>query len=252
MPLHSTHVFDLKRITQQTQQQTTYVEPEVSLQHGAEVFSHVWHAGMKSCHQARVEGQKIQPGRGERVSTPLTCRPLIMMIAPPGGAWSFRINLSIVYIFLVGKERIYVAQPYLCLGTVKRARTSFLLLDLVFMFMQKSMAACRSQDKKSLSIKTYKVLQPSITHLQHCILYKRSKSSWKQIIRKSSQYKAALFIGQQYGHHVHRCSSLLLVTLSMRSLLTQLGSCWMKASTMSFRWEPVLASSSSCSTHTQK
>lgn len=165
MPLHSTHVFDLKRITQQTQQQTTYVEPEVSLQHGAEVFSHVWHAGVKSCHQARVEGQKIQPGRGERVSTPLTCRPLIMMIAPPGGAWSFRINLSIVYIFLVGKERIYVAQPYLCLGTVKRARTSFLLLDLVFMFMQKSMAACRSQDKKSLSIKTYKVLQPSITHL---------------------------------------------------------------------------------------
>ncbi|TNN54747.1 hypothetical protein EYF80_035030 [Liparis tanakae] len=33
----------------------------------------------------------------------------------------------------------------------------------------------------------------------------------------------------------------------MRSLLTQLGSCWMKASTMSFRWEPVFASSSSCS-----
>ena len=40
MPLHSTHVFDLKRITQ-TQQQTTYMEPEVSLQHGAEVLSHV-------------------------------------------------------------------------------------------------------------------------------------------------------------------------------------------------------------------
>lgn len=36
---------------------------------------------------------------------------------------------------------------YLCLGTVKSARTSFLLLDLVFMFMQKSMAACRGQDK---------------------------------------------------------------------------------------------------------
>ena len=104
VPLHSTHVFDLKRITQQTQQQTTYMEPEVSLQHGAEVFSHVWHAGMKSCHQARVEGQKIQPGTEERVSTPLTCRPLIIMIAPPGGAWSFRINLSIFYIFLVGKE----------------------------------------------------------------------------------------------------------------------------------------------------
>lgn len=29
----------------------------------------------------------------------------------------------------------------LCLGTVKSARTSFLLFDLVFMFMQKSMAA---------------------------------------------------------------------------------------------------------------
>lgn len=36
---------------------------------------------------------------------------------------------------------------YLCLGTVKSARTSFLLLDLVFMFMQKSMAACRGQDR---------------------------------------------------------------------------------------------------------
>lgn len=29
----------------------------------------------------------------------------------------------------------------LCLGTVKSARTSFLLFDLVFMFMQKSIAA---------------------------------------------------------------------------------------------------------------
>lgn len=36
-------------------------------------------------------------------------------------------------------------------------------------------------------------------------------------------------------------------TLSMRSLLTQFGSCWRKASTMSFKWDPVLASSSSCS-----
>ncbi len=49
----------------------TYMEPEVSLQHGAEVFSHVRHAGVKSCHQARVEGQEIQPAGGETVSAPL-------------------------------------------------------------------------------------------------------------------------------------------------------------------------------------
>lgn len=251
MPLHSTHVFDLKRITQQTQQQTTYVEPEVSLQHGAEVFSHVWHAGMKSCHQARVEGQKIQPGRGERVSTPLTCRPLIMMIAPPGGAWSFRINLSIVYIFLAGKERIYVAQPYLCLGTVKRARTSFLLLDLVFMFMQKSMAACRSRDKKAYQFKHIKFFNLPLL-ICNTVFYIRGQNlAGKKSSGNHLSTKQALFIGQQYGHHVYRCS-MFFVTLSMRSLLTQLGSCWMKASTMSFRWEPVLASSSSCSAHTQK
>lgn len=45
------------------------MEPEVSFQHGAEVLGHVGHAGMKSCHQARVEGQKIQPAGGERVSS---------------------------------------------------------------------------------------------------------------------------------------------------------------------------------------
>lgn len=36
-------------------------------------------------------------------------------------------------------------------------------------------------------------------------------------------------------------------TLSMRSRLTQLGNCCRKASTISLRWDPVLASSSSCS-----
>lgn len=48
------------------------MEPEVSLQHGAEVLSHVGHAGVKSRHQTRVEGQKIQPAGGERVSAHLT------------------------------------------------------------------------------------------------------------------------------------------------------------------------------------
>lgn len=36
--------------------------------------------------------------------------------------------------------------PNLCLGTVKSARTNFLLFDLVFMFMQKSIAAYKTDD----------------------------------------------------------------------------------------------------------
>lgn len=61
----------------------TYMEPEVSLQHGAEVLSYVTHAGVKSRHQTRVEGQKVQPARGVCVSnvtidyddsTPWWCR----------------------------------------------------------------------------------------------------------------------------------------------------------------------------------
>lgn len=40
------------------------------------------------------------------------------------------------------------------------------------------------------------------------------------------------------------CASVKLYwdnhTLSIRSRLTQLGNCWRKASTMSFRWDPVL------------
>lgn len=39
----------------------TYVEAEVSFQHGAEVLSNITHAGVKSRHQPRVEGQEVQP-----------------------------------------------------------------------------------------------------------------------------------------------------------------------------------------------
>lgn len=39
------------------------MEPEVPLQHGAEILRHVRHARMQSCHQARVERQKVQPER---------------------------------------------------------------------------------------------------------------------------------------------------------------------------------------------
>ena len=99
----------------------------------------------------------------------------------------------------------------LCLGTVKRARTSFLLLDLVFMFMQKSMAACH----------THTVNIRRLECVNMVLLEDLTPSVWKSRL-----------------------------ALSMRSLLTQLGSCWMKASTISFRWEPVLASSSSCSANT--
>ena len=35
----------------------TYMKPKVSLQHGAEVLSHIRHAGMQSCHQTRIERQ---------------------------------------------------------------------------------------------------------------------------------------------------------------------------------------------------
>lgn len=38
----------------------------------------------------------------------------------------------------------------LCLGTVKSARTSFLLFDLVFMFMQKSIAAYKKDTNISI------------------------------------------------------------------------------------------------------
>lgn len=44
-------------------------------------------------------------------------------------------------------SQLVVKLLYLCLGTVKSARTSFLLLDLVFMFMQKSMAACKGHGR---------------------------------------------------------------------------------------------------------
>lgn len=56
--------------SQETEPQRTHVEPEVSLQHGAQVFGHVRHAGMKGGHQARVEGQEIQPAGGQSVSVP--------------------------------------------------------------------------------------------------------------------------------------------------------------------------------------
>lgn len=56
--------------SQGTETQRTHVEPEVSLQHGAQVFGHVRHAGVKGGHQARVEGQEIQPAGGQRVSVP--------------------------------------------------------------------------------------------------------------------------------------------------------------------------------------
>lgn len=47
----------------------TYMEPEVSFQHGAEVLGHVRHAGVESRHQAGVEGQEVQPARGEGQSS---------------------------------------------------------------------------------------------------------------------------------------------------------------------------------------
>lgn len=96
------------------------MKPEVSFQHGAQVLSNVRHAGVKSCNQTRVEGQKIQPAGRRRNQLKAN------VMAPPGG----------VIAPFIGS-----VQLYLCLGTVKRARTSFLLFDLVFMFMQKSMAA---------------------------------------------------------------------------------------------------------------
>lgn len=102
---------------------------------------------------------------------------------------------------------ILTAQLYLCLGTVKSARTSFLLLDLVFMFMQKSMAACRSQDRDH-TVCSYQVISAQSSHLV-CFF--------------TNNMDAMLNV------------AVLLLTLSMRSLLTQLGSCWMKASTISFR-----------------
>lgn len=64
---------------------------------------------------------------------------------------------------------LVVKLPYLCLGTVKSARTSFLLLDLVFMFMQKSMAACRGQergqDKGQVSLMTCDHVHCACAHL---------------------------------------------------------------------------------------
>lgn len=40
---------------------------------------------------------------------------------------------------------------YLCLGTMKSARTSFLLLAFVFIFMQKSMAAYKQKSQYNTS-----------------------------------------------------------------------------------------------------
>lgn len=48
--------------------------------------------------------------------------------------------------------------PNLCLGTVKSARTSFFLLALVFMFMQKSIAAWKTNTTIRASAKTHTFL----------------------------------------------------------------------------------------------
>lgn len=44
----------------------TYVEAEVSFQHGAEVLGYVTHAGVERGHQTGVEGQEVQPEGAER------------------------------------------------------------------------------------------------------------------------------------------------------------------------------------------
>lgn len=137
---------------------------------------------------------------------------------------------------------------YLCLGTVKSARTSFLLLDLVFMFMQKSMAACRGQDRghNSGQDRGWDRGQGKSPNRGQDGGWSRGQA--KNEDREQDGVMKEVTKGVKTGV-VHHPVYVRGLTLSMRSRLTQLGSCWMKASTMSFMWEPVLASSSSCSTH---
>lgn len=68
------------------------MEPEVSLQHGAQVLGHVGHAGVESRHQARVEGQKIQPAR-ERGSGPTL--PLVVKEGHRAEAVCFHDNVKL-------------------------------------------------------------------------------------------------------------------------------------------------------------
>lgn len=165
---------------------------------------------------------------------------------------------------------------YLCLGTVKSARTSFLRLDFVFMFIQKSIAAWKkSEPKKKHDFRTLKkkmckkyikwntlnsaqmqwssnywherslIMHTTNMVLQHC---------WRRHTQAHSLNKARMSLNTQRDRNTFvslRCERKAAFTFSIRSLLTQLGSCWMKASTMSLRWDPVLASSSSCSLKAQ-
>ena len=70
-----------------TGQERTYVEPEVSLEHGAEILGHIGHAGVKGRHQAGVEGEQIQPGgeKGKKEESNENNTKRMTMAPPFGG-----------------------------------------------------------------------------------------------------------------------------------------------------------------------
>lgn len=80
-----------------------------------------WSTGLQPRQTCR--GAELRPGESKTAAGPTWESGMSQCgaAAPPCGA---------------------AGEAYLCRGTVKSARTSFLRLALVFMFMQKSMAAC--------------------------------------------------------------------------------------------------------------
>lgn len=124
----------------------TYVEAEVSFQHGAEVLGNVTHAGVQRGHQTGVEGQEVQPEGAERWNSVKGYHSNSAARRLPERSTLTRVDRR--------ARRHRSHDPHLCLGTVKSARTSFLLLALVFMFMQKSMAALRRKATVRASAQT--------------------------------------------------------------------------------------------------